>query len=47
VHRAVKEAYLERLAALAAKVRIGHGLAAGTTMGPLIRAHQRARVEAC
>ena len=46
VHRSVHDEVLQKLAALASHVVVGDPLAAATTMGPLISADQRDRVEA-
>lgn len=45
VHNSVREAYVSKLAELHAAVRVGPGADPATTMGPLIRASQRERVE--
>lgn len=45
VHNSIKADYLERLTEMVRSVKIGHGLAPGVTMGPLIRAGQRDKVE--
>jgi aldehyde dehydrogenase (NAD+) len=45
VHHAVRDAYLERIAALLAEVRVGDPRDPSTGMGPLIRRTARDRVE--
>jgi aldehyde dehydrogenase (NAD+) len=45
VHRSLYEPFVEALAAMATKVRVGATADAGTEMGPLIRAVARERVE--
>jgi aldehyde dehydrogenase (NAD+)/phenylacetaldehyde dehydrogenase len=44
VEAPVYDEFVERLTAAAGKVRLGHGLADGTDMGPLVSAGQRDRV---
>ena len=44
VEAPVYDEFVEKLTAAAAKVRLGHGLADGTDMGPLVSAGQRDRV---
>lgn len=44
VHRSLHEATVSALAERAAGLQLGHGLEAGTTMGPLISSEQHARV---
>jgi aldehyde dehydrogenase (NAD+) len=44
VEAPVYDEFVERLTASAAKIRLGHGLAGGTDMGPLVSAAQRDRV---
>jgi acyl-CoA reductase-like NAD-dependent aldehyde dehydrogenase len=46
VHSRIVEEFTERVAQLAAGVKVGNGLEAGIEMGPLINARQRERVEA-
>jgi phenylacetaldehyde dehydrogenase len=45
IHERIHDAFVERLAAFAGAMRIGHGLDPATQIGPLISAKQRARVE--
>jgi acyl-CoA reductase-like NAD-dependent aldehyde dehydrogenase len=44
VEAPVYDEFVDKLTAAAAKVRLGHGLADGTDMGPLVSAGQRERV---
>jgi succinate-semialdehyde dehydrogenase/glutarate-semialdehyde dehydrogenase len=44
VHERVADPFLERLVDGTARLRLGHGLAEGTTMGPLIRRSDVARI---
>jgi aldehyde dehydrogenase (NAD+)/phenylacetaldehyde dehydrogenase len=44
VEAPVYDEFVERLSAAAAKIQLGHGLADGTDMGPLVSAGQRDRV---
>jgi phenylacetaldehyde dehydrogenase len=44
VHSSIRDAFVEKLAARVRQVKLGPGLAAGTTMGPLVSAEQRDRV---
>ncbi|MEW6475033.1 MAG: aldehyde dehydrogenase family protein [Actinomycetota bacterium] len=44
VEAPVYDEFVERLTGAASKIRLGHGLAAGTDMGPLVSAGQRDRV---
>ncbi len=44
VEAPVYDEFVERLSAAAGKIRLGHGLADGTDMGPLVSAGQRDRV---
>jgi len=44
VEASVYDEFVERLSGAAGKVRLGHGLADGTDMGPLVSAGQRDRV---
>lgn len=46
VHRAVADAFTDRVTARAAKLRLGNGLEPESQVGPLINARQRDRVEA-
>jgi aldehyde dehydrogenase (NAD+) len=45
VHNSVRKAYVEKVTAMAGQIRIGNPADPATTMGPLIREVQRARVE--
>ncbi|GAA2247542.1 aldehyde dehydrogenase family protein [Herbiconiux moechotypicola] len=45
VHDSIYDAFVDGLAAKVAAVQLGNGLAAGTTMGPLVSAEQRDRVD--
>jgi aldehyde dehydrogenase (NAD+)/phenylacetaldehyde dehydrogenase len=44
VHRSLHDEFVDRLAALAGDLVLGHGLDAGTEMGPLVSSEQRDRV---
>jgi aldehyde dehydrogenase (NAD+) len=46
VDERIHDEYLERLVVAASELTVGHGLADGTTMGPLVSAGQRDKVEA-
>jgi acyl-CoA reductase-like NAD-dependent aldehyde dehydrogenase len=45
VHNSVREAYVERLTAMAASIKVGDPASPETAMGPLIREAQRKRTE--
>ena len=46
VHRAVHDAFVDALRRRVAALRVGHGMAEGTTIGPLISAAQKEKVSA-
>lgn len=46
VHESIRDAFVEKAVSALSKQRIGHGAAAGTTLGPVVSAKQRERVRA-
>lgn len=47
VHRSLHDALVDGLSAAAGRLKLGHGLAPDTDLGPLVNARQAGRVEAC